>query len=188
MSFILLGILNSQVEATAAGAFDLLETTVLGSTTTTVTFSNLNNYSDYKHLQIRMSVRDATSGTGQDSLRIRLNSDTASNYTHAYFRGTGSAGQSNYSTSQTSITIALSFIPRSGETSQAFGSGILDILNFGSSTNKTTVRLFAGSYPGQVGSGWGHWNTTDAVTSITLSEGSTNGFISGSRFSLYGWK
>ena len=87
--------------AGGGGAFDLLETTVLGSDTASVTFSNLNTYSAYKHLQIRLVAR-STNASASRSVRIQFNGDTASNYAYHYLLGDGSSVSSDASTSQTS--------------------------------------------------------------------------------------
>lgn len=62
MSFILLGILNQQAAGGGAGAYDYLDTVRLASPTATIDLANLDAYSDYKHLEFRMSMRNTDSG------------------------------------------------------------------------------------------------------------------------------
>ena len=189
MSFMLLGILNAQATGGGAGAFDLLETTTLTSSASSVTFSGLDAYSDYKHLQIRMVAKSVYGGG--DVLSFNLNGDTGSNYAYHYLRGTGSAVQSNDGVSTSTPWIAT--LPGSTADSDSFGAIVLDILDFSSANKNTTLRALSGSTSGsvQIGLYSGLWNNTNAVTSVSLfpnSFGFTRNLVTGSRFSLYGVK
>lgn len=173
----------------AAGDFELISTTVLGSATPSVTFSSLNTVAAaYKHLQIRMTTRSST--TYGDDVILRFNGDSGSNYSHHLLVGNGSAVNSYAGATQTYIkggyTIASDATP-----SQSFGASIMDILDFSQTTkNKTTRNLTGGNATGGTNSQiqlWsGAWYSTSAVTSITLSSIAAANFLTGSRFSLYG--
>lgn len=186
MSFILLGILNSQVEATAAGSFDLLQTTVLSSATSSVTFSSLGSYSDYKHLQFRIVGRSASTDA-QQQWRITLNNDTGANYAYHRLLGNGSSVLSQAVTSTSSCRIG--YLPTSVATSNAFGGLVIDLLDFSSSNKNTTIRSFseADTFT-TVSMQSALWNNTAAVTTIKLEDSGGNNLIAGSRFSLYGVK
>ena len=188
MSFMLLGILNSQAAgAGAAEAFDLLETTTLTSTASSVTFSGLGAYSDYKHLQIRAVTRSDRAGEDLDLL-CRFNSDTNTNYAHHSIDGNGSSVDSQGSTSQTSMKLG-KFLA-SGAPSGAFGASITDVLDFSSANKNKTIRTLMGSkaqYFQEISLFSGFRNNTEAVTSIQIF-GESNNLVSGSRFSLYGVK
>lgn len=188
MSFILLGILNSQVEAAGgAGSYDLLETTLISTNTASVTFSNLGSYSNYKHLQIRATVRNDQSA---NSLRLQFNSDTGSNYSRHYIQGNGSTVPAFGASSQSFIECG--FMANSGNTTNAFGANIVDILDFSNTNKNTTVRAIGGNaqqagFNTVVRLNSGAWYNTNAVTSMLIYP-SADFFISGSRFSLYGVK
>lgn len=189
MSFVLLGILNSQVAAAGDAAYDWLETTLISSNTASVTFSSLGSYSSYKHLQIRLTYRSNQS-TSPDNLFMYFNADQVSNYSqHALF-GDGSTVTSNSGFNNTSI--GLGTMPAVGATTNAFAAGICDILDFGSTTKNKTIRILRGHSAGsgntEIGLRSGLYVSTNAITSITLKPGGTNSFISGCRFSLYGVK
>ena len=51
-----MGLLGAVSPELVTGAYDLLETTTLTSSASSVTFSGLGSYTDYKHLQIRMVI------------------------------------------------------------------------------------------------------------------------------------
>jgi len=164
--------------AGGGGSFDLLETTLISSNTASVTFSNLNNYSAYKHLQIRQAI-GATSGTNYN---LQFNGDTGSNYAFHVLYGTGSTVAGLASTSQTWIRGRMS----NESSSSIFSGSIVDILDFSNSSKNTTTRHFDNG-AGLIWFGSGLWNNTAAVTSITIAQSST-GFEAGSRISLYGIK
>ena len=71
--------------------YELISTTILGSSQTSVSFSGLGTYSStYKHLQLRMVLRGDRNG-GAEGLMGRLNGDTAANYANHTVRGSGTA-------------------------------------------------------------------------------------------------
>lgn len=166
--------------------YELISTTVLGSNTASVTFSNLGDYSStYKHLQIRVVAR-ATIGNPTESLALRFNSDTGGNYREHVLFGNGSSALSAAggasATFMTSANIAAD-----GASANVFGAGIVDILDPYSSSKNKTIRSLSGTADSFIQFRSGVWLSTASVTSITLlpASGSTN-LITGSRFSLYG--
>ena len=182
MSFMLLGILNAQATGGGAGAFDLLETTTLTSSASSVTFSGLDAYSDYKHLQIRMVLQVDTTNT---NLYMQMNSDTGANYSWHALYGNGSSVASTGAGSQSYIRM-VSFVPY-GTTAEAFASSVIEILDFSNSNKNTTTRSISGNAgtPNRINLDSGSWQNTAAVTSIKL-DNLGNNFVTGSRFSLYG--
>ena len=177
-----MGLLGASVP-TAAGAFDLLETTVLTSDAASVNFSGLDAYSDYKHLQIRLVARSDSGSTPNQWLEF--NGDTtSSNYKYHALTGSGTS-VSSFSGSP----MFLHEVPSSGETSGIFAAKVIDILDFSSTSKNTTVRTAVGINASfnRVTLTSGLWIDTSAVTSINTYPSSGN-FIAGSRFSLYGVK
>lgn len=175
--------------AGGGGAFDLLETVVLGSTTAETTFTGLGSYSAYKHLQIRATFRRDAFGYVGANLYLRLNSDSGNNYARHQLKGLESVV---YSAAQTSTSVA-GYIegPANQVAANAFGGAIIDILDFSNSSKNTTVRILSGvagstSDTSVINLSSGVWLNTNAVTSLTLGAGTGN--VSGSRFSLYGIK
>ena len=170
------------------GAFDLLETTTLTSSASSVTFSGLGAYSDYKHLQIRAAVRSNRSSGVYDLASLRLNSDSGTNYIWHTLEGNGSS-VSSY-TYGTSSGIQLGAMPEATDDAGAFGSFVLDILDFANTSKNTTTRnltgWISGTYP-QIRLSSGLWMNTNAVTSVQINSDAGN-FITGSRFSLIGVK
>jgi hypothetical protein len=181
-----LGILSASSFAPGGvAAFDLLETQILTATAASVTFTGLGSYSDYKHLQIRVTARSTgTLSTG--FMQMQANADTGNNYAIHALRGDGSSvtsygfsGENRFFTEQ---------LPNASDTANIFGAAVIDILDFSSADKNTTVRMLFGKHEtaSLIGLYSGLWNDTAAVTSLRLFI--DNNFEIGSRFSLYGVK
>ena len=188
MSFTLLGILNSQAAgAGGAAAYDLLETTTLASSASSVTFSGLGSYTDYNHLQLRMVVHsDNPSVPG--FLRAVVNGDTGANYSRHELRGSGSSVTSSGLTGRSDAE--LGGISADNAEADSYSAFVTDILDFSSTNKNTTFRTLQGYVNSQNTFIYfmsnGHFNT-NSVTSLELTDPVAN-LSTGSRFSLYGVK
>jgi hypothetical protein len=190
MSFMLLGILNAQVSGGGAGAFDLLETTTLASSASSVTFSGLDAYSDYKHLQIR-AVERFDGAFSTTSTELIFNGDTSNSYSQHKLEGDGSSVSSDNKTNQDNIDLETT--PRANADSGIFSSRVIDILDFSSTNKNTTVRCLAGLVAPNISRTRvylisGAYYSTDAITSLTFQPALSANYIAGTRFSLYGVK
>jgi len=170
------------------GAFDLLETQTLASSASSVTFTGLDSYSDYKHLQLRIML--SSSSTAADTvLEMRVNGDFGNNYSWHSIRGNGTSV-----TSETALSYPSDYmmVLRGSRTSDVYSAAVVDIMDFASlSKNKTIKSLTAGRGAGltyiQLQSGL--WIDTSPITSINLDPANPSYiFGTGSRFSLYGVK
>ena len=184
MSLILLGILNSQAAAAGgAGAYDLLETQVLTSDASSVTFTGLGSYTDYKHLQIR-GVSQSSDLSSDSDLWLQFNGITTG-YRFHELSGDGS------SVSSYSSTFPVVGLNQRNYVNDAFSVHVIDVLDFASSSKNTTVRSFSGSEFQPFGKKIGLYsmfrNYLNAITSLTITTGSYQ-LRAGSRFSLYGIK
>jgi hypothetical protein len=165
---------------------ELISTILVGSGgASLLTFSNIQQ--TYKHLQVRFTGR-STLNAEYDNLSFYFNNDTASNYsTHSLF-GTGPSVSSNAFTSSVRIYLP-SQLAAGTYTSNSFSGGVIDILDYASTTkNKTTKTLHGGSTSGtsMISLASGNWRSTSAITQISFE---TSGNIAAnSRFSLYGIK
>jgi hypothetical protein len=186
-----LGVLAVAGAGAAGGgaAFDLLETTLISSNTASVSFSSLGSYSAYRHLQVRYTARNSVTTSG--AITMTINSDTGSNYAYHYLSGSNSAVTTFATSSQTSLRSG-QIIPSDGVTSN-FGPSLIEILDFGNTNKKKTLRFFNGVHDAVGASNIieltsGLWNSTSAITSFTFTPPGGGNFVSGSRFSLYGIK
>ena len=170
----------------AAGTYELIETNILGSAQSSITFSSLATYaSTYKHLQIRAMAR-GTNGAAGIVLRAVLNGDTGNNYAQHGLQGDGSSVSSFGTPSQPFLFP--SPITAAGATANSFSAIVIDLLDSYSTTKNKTMRCLTGS------TGFNRilltssvWMNTASITSIAFSCSADN-LATGSRFSLYGIK
>ncbi len=164
--------------------FQLISTQVLASSASSVTFSSIPG--TFRHLQLRATMRDAF-GSGTYDALFRLNGVSSASYSFHQLQGSGTAVSSAGSGSTTEMYPV--GYPANAITSGVFGAMILDVLDYSQTTKNKTVRALGGvtaTSAQLIGLRSGFYNSTSAVTSLTLLAGGT-GFQIGSRFSLYGW-
>lgn len=165
--------------AGAAGAYELISSTVLGSATSTVEFTSIA--STYKHLQIRFTAR-ANGGTTAETM-LWFNGDIA-NWSRHFLIGNGSTVTSS-ATANTDVMYPAKII----STANVFTGAVIDILDYASTSKYKTARSLAGFTNGSthdVSLRSGAWRSTSAVSSIGIYTAEL--FATGSRFSLYGIK
>jgi hypothetical protein len=182
------GVLSAAGAGGVAGAYELIETTILGTNTSSVTFSSLATYaSTYKHLQIRATGKTDRTASNTDFLLLRFNGDTGSNYARHLLAGDGSVVVSGAGTSTTSISVERF---AGNATTNFFGAAVIDILDAYSTTKNKTVRSLGGlaGDVNQITLNSGVYLNTSSTTSLTLAVGGGTNILTGSRFSLYGIK
>lgn len=183
----------AQGVSAGAGAFESIASVTASGSSNTITFSSIPN--TYKHLQIRFIGRSTGAGTYAEGVFFRCNSDSGTNYSQHFLRGfytTASGVAASGGASQTYGAIANAALPLTGNNANIVGAGIIDIHDYASTTKTKTFRTFYGydaNGVGEVGMASGLWNSTSAITSITLYEGSISTFWgSNSVIALYGIK
>jgi hypothetical protein len=159
--------------------FHHLETVRLGSSAASVEFTNLGQYSDYQHLQIRGAV----TSSAQSSIKFRLNgSGSTTDYNQHLLYGTGSAVSPNAEANVSALYAGYVY-----DTPMAFVADLLDPFE---TTKFTTARSLSGvtaSAGNRIILASSAWRNTAAVSSIYIYNESGS-FTSGTRFSLYGLK
>jgi hypothetical protein len=149
----------------------------------------------YKHLQIRILSRSDGANSDIDSLAMRVNGDTGSNYAYHFLKGSGAAASAAAGTS--SSVMILGAEPSANHTSGMFAGHVVDILDYADTNKYKTVRSIGGVDTNNTGNEVGEvrfssslWMSTSAITSLKLQSGSafTKGFTQYSHFALYGIK
>jgi len=182
----MLGIMASSISGNLdPSAYFPIATTTLATSTASVTFSSIPT--DYTHLQLRGIMRN----TNQNSfvLRARFNSDTGSNYARHTLKGEGTTPSATAETTQTSISFD-DMSPVSGNTANVFGGIIWDILDYANTNKYKTSRTVGGFNPnggGRILFDSALWQSTTAVSSISIFMASDN-LAQYSSFTLYGIK
>lgn len=192
----LIGIYASEMSANLfqpAGDFDALASVTIpsGQTAASITFAGIP--SGYQHLQLRTMARsDHPTFGGVDGI-FQFNGDTGTNYSWQWLGGFGSNPVVDSSSiNQSSINIGIG-ASANGSNSGIYAVGILDILDYRSTTsNKTTRSIYgldnnstSGPDLRYVG---GNWRNFAPITSIRFATNPAQNFIQFSSFALYGIK
>jgi len=186
----MLGIMASSISGSKAvtSSYESIATTTVGSGgTSTITFSSIP--ATFKHLQIRILARSNYAVQLQDYLKLRYNSDSGANYAVHNLLGDGTSATSFDSTSTTSNWIQR--ISAAGATASAFGGAVVDILDYANTNKYKTMRNLGGvdnNGSGRIYLTSGLWQSTSAITSITITPGDGTSFDQYSSFALYGIK
>lgn len=190
MAGIALGLIGS-FPTPVTSSFESIAT-ITGSGQSTITFNSIPQ--TYTSLQIRSTCRDtATDSNYWKAIRMQFNSDTGANYAWHRLTGDGTTAAAGGFTAQTRINIQGASIGSLTNTN-VYGTSIVDIHDYASTTKNKTTRSFAGvnfnttsTSEQYISLMSGLWLNTAAITSITLFPEGT-AFATGSVFSLYGIK
>ena len=166
------------------GAYDLLETEILTGTQSSVTFSSLDSYSDYQHLQFRAMTRDNFASSDR-AIDVTVNGDSTASYSSHRMYSKGSSFSNNVYTSQTIMQNVLGHTAASSS-ANSYGAWIFDVLDAFETTKYKTFRALHGHTDQDfIATTSGLWQNTAGITSVEFVPSGGN-FISGSRISLYG--
>jgi len=175
---------SNSITPTVAGSYESIATVTPSGTS--VTFSSIPQ--TYKHLQVRLISRTTRNDASVDGLYLRMNGDTAGNYSTHFIQGNGSSA-SVVAGSNSTVILAAYNGADAQTPANVFSASVWDILDY-TNTNKykTTRSLFGydDNSAGTITFASGNWRNTAAVTSLTfLAEGN---FVANSHFALYGIK
>jgi hypothetical protein len=182
MALFPLGILSA-AGASVGGDFELISTALGTGSSGVIEFTSIP--STYRHLQIRYSAKNTSTN---NAMGIRMNGITSSSYGRTRLTSTGGATLTTESLGgQTIINL-----PESVQTTTGTGfvsGGVIEILDYSSTTKNTTVKALTGSIvDGSVRRFVyisGLLVDTSAVTTLSFIA-SANSFATLSQFSLYG--
>jgi len=169
----------------AIDEMELIERVRVGSGgTSAIEFTNIP--ATYQHLQIR-GVARRTTGTNSNNF-IQFNSITTANYAQHRIQGNGSAASASGNSSTTYIFIFDSHANYPSVSNQ-FGSVVIDILDYSSTSKNKTVRSIGGNDmngAGIISLSSGLWVSTSSISSIKVFTFDT--WAEYTTFSLYGVK
>ena len=180
------GILSAAGVSDEAGTYELIETITLGSSQASIVFSNLDTYSStYKHLQIR-GVSRSNFASNYEIVGMRLNGDTAGNYSLHNLLGNGSTVTSN-ATANADVVLA-TIGAGNTNTADLFAPIVIDILDAYSTTKNKTVRAFAGlpDTNREIRLSSGAWRNTNSITSASIVPLAGTAWLTATRLSIYG--
>lgn len=164
-------------------AYESIATVTVGSSgAADVTFSSIPG--TYSHLQVRYLARVSTGNL----FYAIFNNDSGNNYPYHRLSGNGSSA----SAYGTSATTKIDDIFLTTNSTNIFGAGVMDLLDYTNTNKYKTLRSLSGyenNSAGQVILGSGLWMSTSAITSIKfVPTASTSTFAQYSHFALYGIK
>ena len=166
----------------ATATYDKIATTTLGSAASSITFSSIA--ASWTDLRLVFCPIGSVSG---NSIRMRLNSDTGTNYSDTVLYGNGTSANSYNDVSVTFLTLSIG-----GTRATISNLYTLDFMSYAGSTYKTSLMNInedqnaAGSYGGV---GVQLWRSTSAITTILLYlSGTSQTFGTGTTATLYGIK
>jgi hypothetical protein len=179
---------NSVTPATPSSFESIATFTGSSGASNTVTFSSIP--SGYKSLQIRWQYLDSVNSAAL--VNLRFNGDTGTNYARHRLMGYNSSVFTSATAGTTAIYISSNNSTISTNTTFP-GVGIVDIIDYSSTTKNKTVRGIYG-LDGNNAANYdeitllsGLWMSTSAINSITIFTGGTK-FNTGSSIALYGVK
>jgi hypothetical protein len=184
----ILGVIaSSQVK----GSYESIATATVGAgSSSTIQFSSIPN--TYKHLQLRGVVR-GTNAANQMTGGIRFNNDTGNNYKAHVMIGKGAA-PSSYATGPADFNEFYE-IPAANQASGIFGSFVIDIPDYASTSKYKTLKNFYGvdnqntNATQTISLFTGVWLNTNAITDITfMVQNAVGNYAQFSTISLYGIK
>jgi hypothetical protein len=179
-----IGIFASQIPQ---GSYESIATVTVGiGGQASIAFTSIP--ATYKHLQIRGISRDVVSAV-EGNVKMTFNSDTtAANYRMHSLIGNGSTASSQDLGNAVPIPLT---ITGNTATTNAYGAGIIDILDYTSTNKYKTARSLTGwdsNGDGRIMFRSTLWLSTSAITSITFTTNSGSNFARYSRYALYGIK
>jgi hypothetical protein len=147
-----------------------LANVTLGSSATTVTFSNIP--ATYRDLIL---VAEGTSASS--NLHLRFNSDSASNYSYVFMFGNGSSTSSGSGTDTGLL---------GGSFTTTRSTTIYQVIDYSATDKHKTVLNRGGASNDAVFAWAGRWANTVAINNVLVRLSSGGNFNVGTSFSLYG--
>ena len=174
-------------------SYESIATAVGTGSSGTITFSSIP--ATYTHLQLRWIAQDTRATYADDDFNLRFNGDSSANYSWHNIYGNG-ASYNVYVGSSANLIVCRN---GSGSTaiSTTMGVGIIDILDYASTSKNKTTRFIGGDdvngtvagYGGNAVFGSGQWlNSSTAINSISITNGQLINWTTLTSISLYGIK
>ena len=187
------GISGHLTPADTGAMFPIASYTVPTGGVASITFNSIP--STYTHLQVRLFGKCQRNTYSIAELKVTFNGDTGNNYAGHYLTGTGNSATVNSSGFGSASRFQI--IGMGSNLNSQFGSAVLDILDYASTSKYKTARILngimsnvagGGSYYGNLGLCSGLWQSTSAITSINIAPEDPVNFSQYTNISLYGIK
>ena len=154
--------------------YDLIASSVLGSSAATIEFSSIP--ATYRDLVLVLTF---TAGASSVIPSVRINGDTATNYSRVRMVGDGSTA-----TSAATSNDDFSFTPAASVFSDSF-TGIMQFMDYSATDKHKTALTRSGTAGDRVFAVAQRWANTNAITTLLLFSYSAN-YPAGTTAYLYG--
>lgn len=188
----ILGIIASSLRA-STNSYESIATASGTGSAATITFSSIP--STYKHLQIRFIAKDTENLGSINNNTLTLTANSITSYVYHEVIGNGTSASTSWSGGINSNISFNQAIPTSfSGQADIFAVGIIDILDYASTTKNKTIRTLTGTDGNSTSTQYkvrlhsSFVNSTAAISSLTLGIGGGGNLTSTSRFALYGIK
>jgi hypothetical protein len=172
-------------------AFTALGWTKLASPAASI---SMNIPSGYEDIIVKFSLR-GDSGS-EDSLFVRINGSSSTNYSWGILQTDGSAQTATggeASGLNTSTSLRVGYLASSATDANNYTTGILTSFAY-SNSNFTKAFRWQSAYENNVTSGntkgvhgGGYWNSTSTITSISFHPTNGSNLVAGSTVAVYGY-
>jgi hypothetical protein len=184
-----LGTLASSVQK-ITGSFESIATATGTGSSATITFSSIP--ATYKSLQFRILGKNTDTSVGGTQAIVRFNSDTGTNYAYHFIRAEGTTAAAGGGSSNGSMEWNGVYPSSAATQANMMGTGIIDIIDYASTSKYKTLRGFHGWNGNTVDNGWvvlnsGLWMSTSAINSVSIITNGSN-WTSNTTIALYGIK
>ncbi len=156
----------------ATPTYDLLDSTTLASSASSVTFSSISQ--DYRDLIVAINASANAGG-----VLITFNNDTGANYSRVTMGGNGSTTGSISNTGSNEVNIV-----RYASFSGGLANAIVQVMDYSATDKHKTVLSRTNRASNGVDTIAARWANTSAINEIDIA--SVGSFDAGSTFYLYG--
>ncbi len=159
-----------------AATFTPIASITLGAAAASVTFSSIpQTYTD-----LVLVSTNATASSGY-LFSVRVNGDSATNYSSTRLLGNGTTASSGRETNY-----SFGFAGSVYSSSDPIGNAIVNFMNYSNTTTNKTFLMRTNTANANTSLSASLWRSTAAITSISLGVEFTQNFVVGSTFNLYG--
>ena len=161
-----------------AATYTPIASITLGAAAASVTFSSIpQTYTD-----LVLVSTNATASSGY-LFSVRVNGDSATNYSSTRLLGNGTTASSGREANYT-----FGFAGSVYSSSDPIGNAIVNFMNYSNTTTYKTFLMRTNTANANTSLSASLWRSTAAITSISLGVEFTQNFVVGSTFTLYGIK
>ena len=158
----------------ATPTYDLLDSTTLTSSASSVTFSSISQ--DFRDLVLVIDALGDSSSAA--NVLVTFNGDSGSNYSFVLMSGNGSTAISSSGT-----TTSISGFGSDG-TNKIFT--LFQVMDYSATDKHKSVLVRPNRADSVVQARAARWANTSSVTTVTITDNLANGYAIGSTFYIYG--